>query len=156
ASNTVLLGISRASSGALQQLWSANLTPASKRRFSHNWRSPEGCMVATANHVKVPVESSKQEADRPQNPSNAWGDRVRALKNVPAVLHFVWESGPSVVFWNIFLRIAVSFLPVGVGIIGRFIIDGVNTIRLHLPLPPYFWWLVAAEMALAVTIGVMS
>ena len=113
-------------------------------------------MVATVNHVKVPVESSKQEADRPHNPSNAWGDRVRALKNVPAVLHFVWESGPSVVFWNIFLRIAVSFLPVGVGIIGRFIIDGVNTIRLHLPLPSYFWWLVAAEMALAVTIGVMS
>ena len=81
---------------------------------------------------------------------------MRALKNVPAVLHFVWESGPSVVFWNITLRILVAFLPVGIGIIGRFIIDGVNRIRLHQPLPQGFWWLVAAEMTLAVLTGVLS
>jgi ATP-binding cassette subfamily B protein len=68
----------------------------------------------------------------------------------------VWESGPQVVFWNITLRILVAFLPVGIGIIGRFIIDGVNRIRLHQPLPPGFWWLVAAEMALAVTTGLLS
>jgi ATP-binding cassette subfamily B protein len=113
-------------------------------------------MVATVNHVKVSDESSERQSTRPQSHGNAWGDRVRALKNVPAVLHFVWESGPSVVFWNIALRIVVAFLPVGVGVIGRYIIDGVNTIRLHLPLPQYFWWLVAAEMALAVLIGVIS
>ena len=88
--------------------------------------------------------------------SNAWSDRVRALKNIPPVLHFVWESGPHVVFWNIVLRIVVAFLPVGVGIIGRFIIDGVNRIRLHQPLLRDFWWLVAGEMALAVLIGVLS
>ncbi len=87
---------------------------------------------------------------------SAWSDRLRALKNVPAVLHFVWESGPSVVFWNITLRILVAFLPVGIGIIGRFIIDGVNRIRLHQALPHNFWWLVAAEMALAVLTNVLS
>jgi ATP-binding cassette subfamily B protein len=68
----------------------------------------------------------------------------------------VWESGPQVVFWNITLRILVAFLPVGIGIIGRFIIDGVNRIRLHQTLPPGFWWLVAAEMALAVTTSLLS
>jgi ATP-binding cassette subfamily B protein len=88
--------------------------------------------------------------------SNAWSDRVRALRNIPPVLHFVWESGPHIVFWNIAIRIVVAFLPVGVGIVGRFIIDGVNRIRLHQPLPRDFWWLVAGEMALAVLIGVLS
>jgi ATP-binding cassette, subfamily B, bacterial len=88
---------------------------------------------------------------------SAWGDRLRALKNVPPVLHLVWESGPQVVFWNIAIRIAVAFLPVAVGIIaGRYIIDGVNRLRMHQSLPQYFWWYVGTELALAVLIGVLS
>jgi ATP-binding cassette, subfamily B, bacterial len=90
-----------------------------------------------------------------QRPGNAWTDRVNALKNIPPVLHFVWESGPQVVFWNIAIRILVAFLPAGIGIIGRFIIDGVNQITQHRPLPPHFWWLVGAEMFLAVLMGVL-
>ena len=86
---------------------------------------------------------------------SAWGDRLRALKNVPPVLHLVWDSGPKVVFWNITIRIVVAFLPVAVGIIGRFIIDGVNRLRIQQPLPQNFWWLVGAELALAVLIGVL-
>lgn len=113
-------------------------------------------MPAAMNDAKLADEPSEQQADQLQYPSSAWRDRVRALKNVPAVLHFVWESGPSVVFWNIALRVLVAFLPVGIGIIGRFIIDGVNTIRLHQPLPQHFWWLVGSEMALAVLIGILS
>src|ERR1700735_3055813 len=81
----------------------------------------------------------------PQTNHGAWSDRVAALKNIPPVLHFVWESGPSVVFWNIAIRILVAFLPVGIGIIGRFIIDGVSRVILqHQPLPQHFWWLVIA------------
>jgi ATP-binding cassette subfamily B protein len=68
----------------------------------------------------------------------------------------VWESGPAVVSWNIAIRVVVAFLPVGIGIIGRFIIDGVNRIRFHQPLPQNFWWLVGTEMALAVLIGALS
>jgi ATP-binding cassette subfamily B protein len=75
---------------------------------------------------------------------------------VPPVLRFVWESGPKVVFWNIATRIFVAFLPVCIGIVGRFIIDGVNQIRIHKPLPQHFWWLVGAEMALAVLTGILS
>ena len=44
----------------------------------------------------------------------------------------------------------------GIGIIGRYIIDGVNRIRLHQPLPQHFWWLVGSEMALAVLTGILS
>ncbi len=86
----------------------------------------------------------------------AWAERIRALKNVPPVLHFVWESGPSVVFWNIVIRVVVAFLPVGIGIIGRYIIDGVIRMRSHGSLPPHFWWLVGSEMALAVITGILS
>ena len=91
-----------------------------------------------------------------QIPGNAWADRIRALRNVPPVLHFVWESGPSVVSWNIAIRITVAFLPVGIGIIGRFIIDGINLLHQQQSLPPHFWWLVGTEMALAVLTGVLS
>jgi ATP-binding cassette subfamily B protein len=113
-------------------------------------------MSSTVNGTKRTGDSPEKPVGSPQNSGSAWADRVRALKNVPPVLHFVWESGPSVVFWNITIRIVVAFLPVGIGIIGRFIIDGVNRIRLHQPLPDNFWWLVGTEMGLAVLIGILS
>jgi ATP-binding cassette, subfamily B, bacterial len=106
--------------------------------------------------TKLAGESSQRQPGTTQAPGNAWADRVRALKNVPPVLHFVWESGPSVVFWNITIRIVVAFLPVGIGIIGRFIIDGVNRLRMNQALPQNFWWLVGTEMALAVLAGILS
>ena len=113
-------------------------------------------MSSAIDDPEVAGESSENASETPQEPANAWGDRLRALKNIPPVLHFVWESGPAVVFWNIAIRVVVAFLPVGIGIIGRFIIDGVNRIRLHQPLPQHFWWLVGAEMALAVITGILS
>jgi ATP-binding cassette subfamily B protein len=113
-------------------------------------------MSSAIDDPEVTGETSEIQPEAPQQPASAWGDRLRALRNVPPVLHFVWESGPAVVFWNIAIRIIVAFLPVGIGIIGRFIIDGVNRIRMHQPLPEHFWWLVAAEMALAVITGILS
>src|SRR5580658_8564604 len=101
-------------------------------------------------------ESRENQADHPKAPGNAWGDRLRALKNVPPVLHFVWESGPAVVFWNIAIRMLGAFLPVGIGVIARYIIDGINHLALHKPLPPHFWWLVGSEMALAVITGILA
>ncbi len=113
-------------------------------------------MSSTTHDAKLAGEPRETQSDPPKTPGNAWADRVRALKNVPPVLHFVWESGPSVVFWNIAIRLLVAFLPVGIGIVGKYIIDGVNHIALHEPLPQHFWWLVGAEMALAVLTGVLS
>ncbi len=112
-------------------------------------------MSSTMNGVKQTSESSGKQSDHPHKLSSAWGDRLSALKNVPPVLHFVWESGPSIVFWNISIRILAAFLPVGIGIVGRYIIDGVNRVRIQLPLPRHFWWLVATEMGLAVCTGIL-
>jgi len=125
-------------------------------------------MSASGNDTKMrtmpaQTQSEKPAGDSPSRASSsshpehgAWTERVAALKNIPSVLHFVWESGPAVVFWNVFIRIVVAFLPVGIGVIVRYIIDGVNRIRFHQSLPRDFWWLVAAEMALAVLMGVLS
>ncbi len=113
-------------------------------------------MPAQDNFEKLPEEVSPPASAPPQSGHGAWSDRVAALKNIPHVLHFVWESGPAVVFWNIAIRIVVAFLPVAIGIIVRYIIDGVNRIRIHEPLPQGFWWLVAAEMSLAVLMGILS
>ncbi|MGH9562607.1 MAG: ABC transporter ATP-binding protein, partial [Terracidiphilus sp.] len=110
-------------------------------------------------HSKTSSSDSPEPSSSGESPtrSSAWGERLSALKNIPPVLHFVWESGPSVVFWNIAIRIVVAFLPVGIGIIaGRYIINGVNQIVLHKPLPPHFWWLVLAEMILAVITGILT
>jgi len=115
-----------------------------------------GKSSSTMTDAKLASESSQSQSVTTQAPGNAWADRIRALRNVPPVLHFVWESGPSVVFWNITIRIFVAFLPVGIGIIGRFIIDGVNRLRMNQALPQNFWWLVGAEMALAVLAGILA
>ena len=106
-----------------------------------------------ARHAETVSQTVTNNSPRP---GNAWADRLTALKNIPPVLHFVWESGPHVVFWNITIRILVAFLPVGIGIIGRFIIDGVVRITQHQPIPRYFWWLVGAEMILAVLMGILA
>jgi ATP-binding cassette, subfamily B, bacterial len=116
----------------------------------------EKAMFSAAKPEKFDADSPTKRNSPPEKGSSAWADRVRALKNIPPVLHFVWESGPAVVTWNITIRILVAFLPVGVGVIAGKIIDGVNHIRFHQPLPSYFWYLVGAEAALAVLIGVLS
>ena len=93
----------------------------------------------------------------PQTTRSAWADRLRALGNIPPVLHIVWESGPSVVTWNLILRVLVSFLPICLGKVAQYIVDGVNhVISYHQPLAPRFWWLVAAEMFLAVLTGFLT
>src|ERR1700744_6592643 len=102
-------------------------------------------MSSTMNRAEVDDEPTKKQGEPGQETGSAWADRVRALKNVPPVLHFVWESGPAVVFWNITIRIVVAFLPVGIGIIGRFIIDGVNRIRCPQPRPADCGGLVGGE-----------
>ncbi|HTV16229.1 MAG TPA: hypothetical protein VME68_16025, partial [Acidobacteriaceae bacterium] len=80
---------------------------------------------------------------------NAWGDRIRALRNVPPVLRILWKSGPSVVAWGLALRLIVAAMPWGIGWVAHLIINGVDAALHHQPLPPRFWWIVGAEVALA-------
>jgi ATP-binding cassette, subfamily B, bacterial len=82
---------------------------------------------------------------------SGWQERIAALRNVPAVLKIVWDSGPGVVVFGLVSRLFSSVLPVFLLWITKLIIDGiVHALSTHQPVRPGFWWLVAAEFSLAV------
>lgn len=87
---------------------------------------------------------------------SAWGDRIRALKNVPPVLHILWESGPAVVSWGIILRLIVPGLQFLTAWVASIIIDNVANALRHQPVVEHFWWLVGAEVGLALLTGILS
>ena len=43
---------------------------------------------------------------------SGWRDRLAALRNVPVVLRFVWESGRAVVVFGLVARVLAALLPV--------------------------------------------
>ena len=94
--------------------------------------------------------------NQPASTHSAWGDRIRALKNVPPVLHIMWESGPSVVTWGLVLRVVVPLLQLGIGVVAARIITGVARALQHQPQLPHFWWLIGSEVALALLNGILS
>jgi ATP-binding cassette, subfamily B, bacterial len=86
-----------------------------------------------------------------QNFWGGWQERISALRNVPAVLKIVWDSGPGVVIFGLVSRLFSALLPVGLLWITKLIIDSINTaVHSHQPVRPGFWWLVVGEFSLAV------
>jgi ATP-binding cassette, subfamily B, bacterial len=92
--------------------------------------------------------------------AQAWGDRIQALKNVPAVLKIVWNSGPWVVALGLLFRILVSVVPLAALVVSKKIIDHIQEIsngKAHLQgSSDYLWKLVALEFVLVVAVGVFS
>src|SRR5579884_3775181 len=93
-------------------------------------------------------ESEKMES--------AWGDRIRALKNVPPVLKILWESGPAVVAWGLVLRVFVALMPWAIARVAAWIMNGVEHALRHQGVPQYFWWVVGLEVSLAVLNGLLT
>ncbi len=87
---------------------------------------------------------------------SAWAERVRALRNVPPVLHILWESGPAVVTWGLILRVLVAAGPVGGGYVAARIINGVEQAISGRGIPANFWWVVAAEVAIVIATGMLA
>ncbi len=86
-----------------------------------------------------------------------WRDRLVALRNVPPVLGIVWESGPLVVSLGLFFRLISSLLPLAALWITKLIVDGiVHAVSGHQPVARQFWWLVAAEFAIAIFGGILG
>ncbi len=81
----------------------------------------------------------------------SWSERLTALRNVPPVLQFVWQSGPLVVALGLLFRLVSSLIPLAALWITKLIIDGiVHAVSTHQPVKPVLWWLVAAEFAIAI------
>ncbi len=87
----------------------------------------------------------------------AWGDRFRALKNIPPVLRIVWDSGPSVVTLGLVTRVLVSVIPVSIAYVTKLLIDHVNAIVHHTAqVDSYLWMLAGAEFTLAILSNLIS
>src|SRR5579872_5521962 len=100
---------------------------------------------------------SGRVTEKTTNFTISWRQRISALRNVPPTLRIVWESGPGVVSLGLISRIVASFLPIALLWITKLIIDGiVRAISTHQAVSRHFWWLVAAEFAVAVGNGVLA
>jgi ATP-binding cassette, subfamily B, bacterial len=88
---------------------------------------------------------------------SGWRERFSALRNVPAVLRFVWESGRIVVILGLVSRVVASLLPPALFWVSKLIIDTIfHIITVHQPIGARLWWLVAVEFSLAVAGGVLG
>ena len=86
-----------------------------------------------------------------------WRERFAALRNVPAVLRFVWESGRTVVVLGLISRVIASLVPPALFWVTKLIIDTIyRIVTIHQPAGARLWWLVAAEFGIAVTAGVLN
>jgi ATP-binding cassette, subfamily B, bacterial len=90
-----------------------------------------------------------------QKVGDAWRDRVHALRNLPPLVRILWDSGPLVVTWGILLRLIVAFAPLGIAGVAAWIVDGVQGRIMGQDLRPNFWWMVALEVVLGVTMAAL-
>jgi len=92
-----------------------------------------------------------------QDSLSGWRERISALRNVPAVLRIVWDSGRLVVVLGLAFRLVSSLLPLALLWITKLIIDIlVHAHTTHQAPGTRLWWLVAAEFSLAVFSGLVT
>src|SRR5215470_3858604 len=88
---------------------------------------------------------------------SGWRDRLSALRNVPAVLGFVWESGRAVVVLGLGARVIASLLPPAIFWVSKLIIDRIwHILTDHQAVGTRLWWLVGVEFGLAVCAGLVG
>jgi ATP-binding cassette, subfamily B, bacterial len=88
-------------------------------------------------------------SEQPQTWLGSWRERMRTLRNVPPLLTLVWKSGPRVVCAATAGRVIGALVPIAALTVTKRILDGVQAHFSGHPLPPSFWYLVAAEFVLA-------
>jgi ATP-binding cassette subfamily B protein len=96
------------------------------------------------------------EATTKTGEESPWRERLRALRNMPPVLHILWESGPAVVSWGLILRIIVAVLPFAIAKVAQYIIQDIANVLRGEHLAANFWQLVAAEVGLNVFLGLLT
>jgi ATP-binding cassette, subfamily B, bacterial len=88
---------------------------------------------------------------------HGWRERLAALRNVPTVLRFVWESGRAVVVLSLAARVVSSLIPPALFWVSKLIIDTIYRIlTAHQSGGTRLWWLVGIEFGLAVLASVIG
>jgi ATP-binding cassette subfamily B protein len=97
------------------------------------------------------VEEAIEENQKAVAPRPKWRERLGALRsNTPLLFKMVWEAAPRVVVGSLGARVLASLMPLAMLVVTGSIIEGIHAYTSHQKaLPHYFWWLVAAEFALA-------
>lgn len=88
--------------------------------------------------------------------SRAWRERLQALRNVPPLARIVWQSGQGVVSAGLATRVVTALIPLAMLGVSKKILDAIQAHFAGRPLPPFFWYLVAAEAALAACAGILG
>jgi ATP-binding cassette, subfamily B, bacterial len=89
-----------------------------------------------------------------RNVWSSWLERLAALRNVPAVLRILWDSGRWFVTAGLIARFVSSALPLALLWVAKLIIDiVVHAVSSSQPVGPELWQLVVAEFALAAFAG---
>lgn len=87
----------------------------------------------------------------------SWGDRLRALKNVPPLLQLVWQTSPFLCLATLVLRLFAALIPLATLWVSKLIIDlvvhAVQGNRLH---SSEIWKLLIVELVLAVAADTSS
>ena len=84
-------------------------------------------------------------------------ERLAALRQVPAVLTFVWESGRAAVVLGVAARVVAALMPPALFWVSKLIIDTIfQILTKHQPVGVRLWWLVAIEFALAIAAGLIG
>jgi ATP-binding cassette subfamily B protein len=84
------------------------------------------------------------------SPKPKWRQRAAALRNLPPVLHLIWEAAPKVVAGGLMLRVASALVPITVLAASKWIMDLLEGAVKHPgPIPTTLWWLLGAVFALA-------
>jgi ATP-binding cassette subfamily B protein len=99
------------------------------------------------------TEIDSKDNETHQSP---WRERLSALRNMPPVLHILWESGPAVVTWGLLLRLVVAVLPIAIAKVAAFIIKDIADVLRGQHLAHDFWSLVIAEVSLNVFLGLLT
>ena len=74
-----------------------------------------------------PIVRPNPGGRKPDEPPPGWRQRLRALRNLPALLRLVWTTQPRYVVGILSLRVVRAAVPLGVLWVGKLIVDEVVT-----------------------------
>ena len=72
-----------------------------------------------------PIVRPNPGGRKPDEPPPGWRERLRALRNLPALLRLVWATQPRYVVGILSLRVVRAAVPLGVLWVGKLIVDEV-------------------------------